>query len=109
MWFGIFLTFKYILWYILCMDTYMKLFDAPYESPTPPTSRELLQPVCDATGFSYEAVKAMDMGERNRAVEESLGINFIENTKLQRFLRYWGVGSMDEYYRKKQSRDSCIW
>ena len=68
--------------------------------PTPPTSRELLQSVCDAIGFSYEAVKAMDMGERNRAVEKSLGINFIENTRLQRFLRRHGVRSMKEYQEK---------
>ncbi|NOR85458.1 hypothetical protein GQ473_05025 [archaeon] len=91
------------------VSKYGCLVDESYESPTPPSSRELLEPVCKITGLSYDAVRDMDMGDRIRAVEASLGINFIENTKLQIFLRYHNVNSMDEYYRKEQSRDASVW
>ena len=105
MWFGIFLTFKYILWYILCMDIsdvnkYGRLVEGVYESPILPTSEELLQPVCDATGLPYDVVKEMDMGDMDRAFEESLGFDFIKNTRLNNFLRRYDVHSMEEYQEK---------
>ena len=53
-----------------------------------PTSQELLNPVCNVTGLPYGVVKNMTMGDRVKAIEECLGINFIKNTRIKDLRRY---------------------